>query len=610
MTHPFCITCLLLLNLIGLTSKAAEKAEPLASFLLKLQTTFEKGTLSQLDSLFPMEEQKLAFKTILERNWLRKKGVSKVLFQEGDSALVLLTGRVKQGDWGLETFYASFYNGLYVLKKTNDFWQIHSKLALDEGNWIKSQQLDVSVQPAQGLTVIDTLTIEVANPYGFFAILNQATLISGVNKDGKPLPYAFDDGLLWLKVPQEKNARIVLSYSLPIQNDLSLRSGMGMFSGTCGHVRQNYWHPHFTFSSSHDRAQFTLRATIPANYQLLTSLPQTDEVKGDTRMIKAKSAYLTSYLALYYDQGWQKSSLTYKGVNIDIFASPTYKPRPEELFTILRENFDIPTEKFGPPQSNYLAILQNRAVKSNGWSNRTNDIIVSSNEGSYMLFAKPFPKAIIMHELSHGWTTPTGPARLFLMEGWATFAESYLLGKTFGDSTIKLFWQKHRENYFSNPYQGKISLWNDVNTTGLSYSKGAWVFKMLGDMMGTEVLEKGLKQYIQHPASGRKDIFDFVKALSDAYGQDLWPIVEPWLKSTSVPRVKARIVKGQLLIEQIGDVFRFPLQVRVVTADKSIRKTYWIKEKNQAFPSKDIDLTKVSKIELDPNKQLLLEVEQ
>lgn len=116
-------------------------------------------------------------------------------------------------------------------------------------------------------------------------------------------------------------------------------------------------------------------------------------------------------------------------------------------------------------------------------------MIVAAKQGSDFLRDKPSPRAPFAHEVAHAWTTPIGPATNFLSEGWASYAERYFLEKQYGEAIFKDYLTSYKNIYFSEGFDTKVSLWDDVSNDGVSYYKGVWVFYMLEQLLGKEDFE-------------------------------------------------------------------------------------------------------------------------
>ena len=577
----------------------------LTTYLNQIRQTYETGSYEELNRLFAFEGQSGLIDIISEYNIPREKSDIQVISTKPDSALVLITNGLKTSNTDLGTFISAGLSGFYHVFKGDQGWHLSDRIQMDRANRVKSHRLGIVIDPGRTVQVTDTLLVDTVDPLGFWVTLNSGAQVSQVRFQGENAEFLFQDGLLWVDKTDVIDGTLILEYSLDEQalND----EDHPYFTSEYGLLRQNFWHPMFDFGSSQGTAHFTIHAQIPARYQLTTSFPIASYVRDNIRYIQSQSVYPTEDLALLYDTEWEVVQRQYQSTILEIFVTPDYQPTKSELFDKLRHTYDLLTSKFGKCPGNYQGAVQARMLTGGGWLARTNSIIISRNNGEYDLMSEPSPRAIVAHEVSHAWTNPTGRASLFLIEGWATFVETYFLREAFGDTTVHKFWQTQKEYYLEGNYEGKASLWEDNTNGGISYSKGSWVLKILRDQLGETTFEAGFKNYIQNTITEDKDIYAFAKSMSAAAGFDVWPMLETWLKSKHIPEVKALIQDGHLVIEQTGDdIFQFPLEVALKTKSGVRTQTYTIREKKNQFPIENLE--EVTGVQVDPNGEMLLTV--
>ncbi|MBD3903322.1 hypothetical protein NAL32_02605 [Chryseobacterium sp. Ch-15] len=593
--------------LSGQLSFAQSRKASLSTAIQECNYTFEKGTADEIKSRFPLVEQQKLILAMLKGKYERKPGLSKVLKLDKDSALVLLTGTFIIGNSGEETDYSNTYSGVYVFKPMNGIWSMVQKLPIDRMNKILEQRMAVKIIPdGRELIITDTINIRTEEIYGILFALNHNAKIKNVLLNQRKVSSIFDGGVLWIKSRTKKDDQLILSYSLKVDQDKK-NDNSGYFDANFGHVRdQFYWHPFFNFSSSNDLAKFSIKLTIPSTYQVATSLPQTDKVIGSERVVMAKSSYSTFALSLYYDKEWKKHSFLKGSYRLDLFGNDNFKPVPDSLFNNFLKTYDFLSERFGKPKGDYLSIVQNRSKDFPIWLNRSNDMIVAGSQGSFLIKGKgENPLAPFGHEVAHAWTRPIGPATNFLREGWASFAEVCFLENTYDDTTAQRFMANYKAIYLNNGFDGKASLWADDSNGGVSYYKGVWVFYMLREQLGKDVFYKGLKAFIQSDEPMTIDLF--VRKLGEASGRNLHPTIDPWIKSSSIPKLNNELEGDQFIVTQTGDIFNFPLEVRFILNDgRTILQTFDILQKKQSFKLDGLSKQTIKSLQLDPFNKLLI----
>ena len=599
----FALVIMVLFN--NVASAQTTQDASLTNYLEQIQQTYENGSIEELKKLFSYEGQLSLINWIEEYELPRQAGEVRVIASNEDSATVLIFNRITSDHPTISTMVQSGLSGFYKLNKNQQRWQVVDRIAIDRTNRIESQMLDIVVNPGVNMQIVDTLLIDVADPLGFRMTLNSRAKISRVLLQGEEVDYTFERGLFLLDETDVVNGELIVEYSL--DSTALNRPEYVDFAKNYGLVRQNFWHPIFKFGSAKDIADFSIRVQIPADYQLTTSFPVASQVQNGMRLIQSESLHPTTHLALLYDNEWQIEQRRYSPMTFEIFATSDYTPSKDTVFSMMKETTDILTEKFGPSASSYFGLVQSRILKGSYWNAQTNCIFISAENGGAPINKGPSPRAKVAHEVSHAWTNPPGPARLFLMEGWATFVETYFLQEAYGDSVVHAYWQKQKERYHEGDYDGTISLWEDGNNSGISYWKGSWVLKILSDWLGEETFEAGFRNYIQNTVTQDKDIYAFAQSMSAAAGFDVWPMLETWLKSRHLPEVRASLQDSQLVIEQTGeDVFQFPLEVALTTKEGISTQTYEITEKVNRFAIESS--AENMEIEIDPHQEMLLEV--
>jgi len=567
-----------------------------------IDSAFNKNSVSDFNKAVPLETIQELYASLVKDSLRRVAGKSKIISLNKDSAYVLLSGLILYGNSGDETNYSNYYTGIYKFERTGGFWKLKSKIKIDRSNQIKKQNLNLTVIPGKGIKVKDTLTININDSFGFAVRLNHRAKVNNLSLNGAQTDFVFSGGLLWVNAKVKKNQRLVIEYTIDVEKDEKDKNS-GYFADVFGHIRNQYfWHPFFSFSSPNDRADFTLHCTIPKSYYMTTSLPQKDNIVGDVREIVAKSEMPTFGLAIYYDREWEVNTFKKDQIEMVIYATKDFLPKKEKLYTEFSKNYDTLQKHFGKPISNYFAIAQDRSSPG-GWKNRANSVVVAGEIGSILIMDKPNPRAIFGHEVAHGWTSPTGPATNFLMEGWATYAESILLSEVYGDTIVGKFFKFQKQNYINGEHEGNISLWEDYSNSGVSYNKGSWLFYMLANQLGKEKLSLVMQNFVR---SRDQTIQSFINQLTKVAGSNMEPSMTPWLKSNQIPALNVQKLGNALKIVQKGDVFIFPLTVGIKLKDgTSINKVLDIKNKEQVFT---IGEGEIESYVLDPENKLLFSV--
>jgi hypothetical protein len=602
---------LLLLWLTGITSGAAaqqrisQAAAPSPASLAELVLTrFSSGSPEAFDSVYPFERGRGLVRFAAERKLPRPPGIARVLSTESDRAVLLLSGYVKFGNSGDETIYSDGFSGLYEARRGTGGWHLSERLPLAGENRIHAQALGVHLEPGRGLRITDTLDISIRDRTGFTARLNHTAKIREVRLNGRSVRLAFGGGVLWISAKTTERGRLVLSYEIDVAQDSSTNANSGRFGPVYGHVRNQYfWHPRLDESGA-DLADFRITVRAPGEFRVATDLPQSERTAGAVRTVHARTSQPTSALSLFYDRDWRPQERQAGNFRFAAFVTPSFSPSTDSLVLAFQRAHRVLSRSFGEPPAAYFAIVQGRAREGAGWLYLSNNASVAAENGGTFGRGHPAPRAFFGHEVAHGWTRPTGAARNLLTEGWATFAESLLLREEFGEAVERTFWERERNLYETGGYEGQASILEDPLNSGVSYHKGAWIFRMLREIMGDSAFVRGMRQYMAIPAGRPAGLEEFTAALSRTAGQDLAPFLRPWIQEKAIPDVYARLENGRVILSQRGPVFRLPVELELMTAAGPVRRTVQLDQQSVTL---DVSgLGAVTDVLIDPDHRLLL----
>ena len=566
---------------------------------------FETASPDSFDAVHPDPDARQLVRYAVEASWPRRVAGGGVISADADSAVLWLAGYAETGHSGYETSLGRMFTGLYAAARDETGWRILRKLELDRGNRIHVQTLHVDLHPGAGLVVRDTLDVETGRHGGFWASLNRIAAIDSVIVDGVPARHRFDAGLLWVDVPPNRRLTLVLEYSLDIARDSDRNGYFARFEPDFGHARnQHYWHPFFGFRNAGSGADFHVTVRAPAAVQVATDLPQTEQVVGETRIVRARSAHPTGALTLMYDRRWSPVERTIGGLTVRLAVDDSVRPSRAAITHALERVHRVLSRRFGEPQSRYLAVVQGRGQQGHGWIFRSNDMLGGGPVGGELVRDGARPRALFGHEAAHGWTAPAGPGSNWLSEGWAMYAESLLLADELGPETAARFWETMEADYLRDGYEGKASLAGDAVNGGVSYAKGAWVLRMLEYYVGAAAFEEGMRAWMGLPDSIPATSDRFIEAMSAAAGRDVQPFLRPWLDETVIPRLQARLAGDRLVVTQLGPVFALDLDVDLHTAKGTVRRRIQVTGRQTVVPL--ADLPAVTGVEIDPAHRLLI----
>ena len=558
------------------------------------------GSAAGFSAVYPFPQGRDLLSGLIREKMERVKGLATAVRTAEDSAVLLLSGVPLTGNSGDDTSLGSRFSGPYEARLENGQWQLKRVIPLQDLGQLLSHDIRVSVQPGSGVDVLDRMTVRTAGVNGFAARLNHRAELRRVEAAGRPLAHRFGGGLLWLDLPAGQT-EVTLDYHLPVE---TVPGNSSCLQEAFGHIRNQYWwHPFFGFDNPSDQAAFHIELRIPKAYRATTSLPQIERVQGDTRIVEGRTVQPTPALSLAYDREWQGASEQAGKIRLDLFLTPAFRPEPAAVAQEFRQVHADLAARFGDPAGGYLAIVQLRGDPGNYWHFNSNQAVFAAGSPGYVSRMDNRPNANLGHEIGHAWTRGMGPAANFLNEGWATYVESLVLQREFGAAGESRFWQSHAQQYFQR-YDGKISILEDVDNTNLNYDKGAWIFRMLEQAVGSEAFAKAMTQYSRRSLAGAGDW----QALADCFqeqnvpGFDARQFLLPWLKERSAPRITSRIEGSTVTLHQDAPLFPMRVELEAATPQGVERRQVWMASADVTATFSDA----VSTVRVDPGQLLLL----
>lgn len=617
--YLICFACLILLAGTAVTLRAQEEAQSTPQDLARLVLQqFASGSAEEFNAMVPDPGAQAVVQRAVKAKAERQGNLGQVVWQDTDRAVLLLTGTVVVKNSGEETTGSRGFSGLYEAAKSGGTWKITRRMPIDEDNHILSQDVRCTIAPGEKIDVQDDVAISVGGNYGFAVRLNDRAKLSDVKLDGLPVKFEFGGGVLWIDTPRRPRATLSLTYGLAEESHNESQETATQATAAAPafgeFLNVDVWMPLFDFDSSNDTAPISVNARIPAAYYLTTSIPQTETVSDGTRIVNGRTDEPEFTLTLIFDRDWHPTVTKVGDIEFGTFLTSGFRWTPAQLEHILRKEYQILDPRFGPPQSHYLAVVEERGIGESGFRFRANDLVVSGAGGGKVLLspresAASEPNAPLPHEVSHGWTMQaTGPAANTLREGWATFCEWLYIGDEYGDDVEQNIWETAHNYYLLGGHDGVRSILGNPGNGSIHYVKGAWIFHMLEEVMGQVRFDRGMREYIGIPRDHAAGYEEFIAAMSHAEGHDLTSFVMPWLSGKYIPDIDARIDGSDVILTQTQPdvIFDLPLDVALTTSSgKTVERTVQLSQRSSTLNV--ADLGGVTRVRVDPHHEFLLQ---
>ena len=602
---------------------------------------FASTSAEAFDSVFVDPLGRDVVRSSMQPRLVRRADMQRVISQTATRAVLLLAGVVRPARDSTalldaaagsdETNRVRRFSGFYEATNRNGVWVLGRQLPLDSLNFIRAQTVRVAVRPGKGIDVVDTLRIDVGSANGFAFRFNTGANITSIDADGQAVKYDAGGGLVWLDIQPRRAARLVMRYSLiePTfpgalpPKDSTKRPAAAELPAFGAYHNTDAWLPFFNYDSGNSFAAMTVTVTIPAEYRLTTSVPQTETVRNGVRTVVGRSGHPQFLLALAYDRNWRVQSTTITTpvgpVRVETFLPADFKFTHDSIAKVAQRVYGVLGTRFGEPQAptRYLGILANRALGRGGFSVRMNNIVTGGSGASRLDDPTLAPSYVLAHEISHGWTmNASSYAANMLQEGWATYAEGLVLGAVYGADAERAFWERQRASYMSGVdrsgfagFEGRQSILSNPDNGRIHYVKGSWVFRDLERTLGSATFDRGMRDYIAIRRDGRAAGYqEFIAAMSRAAKRDMTPFILPWLDGQYIPNVEARVDGSRVILtqEQPDVVFELPLDVALTTSSGStVRRSIRLMRRADTLDVANVG--PVTDVTVDPDHWFLLQ---
>lgn len=610
-------------------SAAVKSPQELAAHVLQ---AFTSGTAEEFNNLIADPAAQDVVARAITTKAVRHGNIGKVIWQDANRAVLLLTGTVASRNSGDETVRSRQFSGIYEAQATGGVWKITRHIPIDEGNHITSHAVTATIVPGDHIDVADQVGLAVGSKHGFAVRLNDRADLKQVQLDGHAVQYEFGGGVLWIEMPSRSHARLSVEYTLAVdkrQNERpaspstnSVPAAAAAPAADDAHpvfgdfLNTTVWMPLFDYDSANGTCPISITAKIPAEYYLTTSIPQTEIVSDGVRTVKGQTDEPEFILSLVFDRDWHPTTAKVGDVKFETFLTPDFRWAPEKLEALLQKVYQYLDPRFGPLRSHYLAVAEDREIGESGFRFRTNDLVVSGQGGGKGKTLIPdrdqaaaAPSAPFPHEVSHGWTMQaSGIAANTLREGWATYCEWSFLGNEYGPEVGKDIWETGRNDYMLGQHNGVRSIFGNPGNGSIHYTKGAEILHMLNELMGQKAFDQGMREYIDIPRDKPAGYEQFIAAMSHAEGHDMTSFIMPWLSGKYIPDIEARVEGSKIVVSQTQPdaVFNLPLKLALKTdSGKDVTRTIQLSDRTNSLDVSDIGA--IASVRIDPDHEFLIQ---
>ncbi len=436
----------------------------------------------------------------------------------------------------------------------------------------------------QGRTTVTARFLEARQSALRLDLLDMEVL--DVTMDGKALTWTHDNGALTINlgetVPVGAARQVVVRYEGTPTEGLDIgpnKYGDWTWFSDNWSSQVRHWLP--VVDHPYDKATTEMIITAPDKYQAGSNgnLKEESDIEGDMRRTHWVNPVPTA--TWLYFVGVADFAVDYvtnwNGVSVETWV---YRQDRDAGFYDFAEPTDdvlaYYTNLVGPYVNRRLANVVSNATPGGGMEAASmpaySDRSVSGNRERGW-------QHVIIHEIAHQWfgnaVTQVHWNDVWLSEGFATYYTLLFRRHQYGHDDFIAGLKNHRQRtidfYRENPdFQLVRPYIEDLNNVSglMMYMKGAWVLRMVSEMIGEEAYDAGIRSYYAQYMNRNAQTADLRRHLEEASGMDLGWYFDQWLFQGGIPVLDGswrQAAEGvHVALRQVQDErYRFSLSIDV-----------------------------------------------
>jgi len=322
-------------------------------------------------------------------------------------------------------------------------------------------------------------------------------------------------------------------------NDQIFTQGQGKYT--------SHWLP--SIDDMNDKIEFDLSLIVPKYYGAIANGKLTEQwEENDTLnrwvydMQKPMSSYLVAVSVGDYTRQIETSA---SGIDLEHYILKKDTAYLEPTYRYTKSIFDFLEQKIGVsyPWQNYKQVPVRDFLYA-GMENTSltifSDMFVTDSIG----FNDRNYVNVNAHELAHQWfgnlVTETNSEHHWLHEGFATYYALLAERELFGDDYFyhRLYENAEALKRLSDQGKGE-KLVNPTASSLTYYQKGAWALFILNQLVGEEVFDEAVKNYLEKNAFNNVVTSDFLEEIKALTTIDLSQYEKDWLYQSSFKAAQA-----------------------------------------------------------------------
>ena len=396
-------------------------------------------------------------------------------------------------------------------------------------------------------------------------------------------------------------------------------------------IDNRYWFPHFDHLN--DKLITETKITFDENYKVLSNgaLKKQKKNRDGTitwhyEMSHPHASYLVMIgIGKYTIQEVKSES----GVPIQLYYYPEWEERVPTTYQKTVEMFNWFEDYIGVPYpwENYSQIpVQDYlyGAMENTTSTIFGDFFFTDKRG----FLDRKYVYVNAHEFAHQWFGDMVTARSseahWLHESFATYYHGLWHGQVFGENAYQWMMRNNQITALGAGEENDYPIRDSRAGSARHYMKGAFVLKMLNNVLGEEQYRKVIEDYlVEHPFEN-VDTEDLLTQIHESLGLSLNWFFDQWVYRGGEPHYKVNFVHRNsedgnsafFLVEQMQaetetvGLFKMPIQFEVhLTDGQVLLEEAWIEKRVEQVHFKWEGDGEIDFVLFDPNNEILKKVE-
>lgn len=316
------------------------------------------------------------------------------------------------------------------------------------------------------------------------------------------------------------------------------------------------------------------------------------------------------HFSILADSRWIKTERELNGIRLQTLLHPESQKFAEQIFTTSSKILKFYSDIYCPYPFDQFAFVTSKGM----YARRAFSGFVGYEPG---YLEKEFATAgFDAHETALLWWGYTlsgdGPGSWMWTEGLGDYAEILYVEK-YRLPIPKIY------HYFRNRYLESLSekdvLYSELRggtDQAFIHGKYPWLMHLIRYVVGDDGFKRAMKLLFERFPFRTFSMEEFVATLEEGSGQSLQWIRDEWLHRRGVPTIslKSEIHQQEgayhitCRLEQIGNIYRLPIEIGIETEQGRRIERVYLKEKRMevSFQSKE----RPRKILLDPNEWILM----